>query len=119
VAAASLIHSQPTPTPLDWRGEGGGLAAASLIHSQSTPTPQQQTSYCVGYTIYISTALRQLAPSLSLAVVIFLLFTPPLILLCAVPDLLRFLPFSAISNLVSFLFGNRGMRSIKNMAAFD
>lgn len=48
----------------------------------------------------MTTALRQLAPSLARGPITFLLLTPPLILLCAIPDLRRFLPFSALSNLV-------------------
>lgn len=66
-----------------------------------------QVGYCIGYVIYMSTALQQFAgASLSLAAIVFGLLTPPLICLCLVPDLKHFLPFSFVSNvalLVGFL----------------
>jgi len=66
-----------------------------------------QAGYCIGYVIYMSTALHQFAgESLSLAAIVFGLLTPPLICLCLIPDLKHFLPFSFVSNvalLVGFL----------------
>ena len=63
-----------------------------------------QWGYCTGYAIYMNTALHQLTQThfsrpLSSATIIFGLLTPLLILLCLVPDLKRFLPFSLLSNL--------------------
>lgn len=71
---------------------GSYLVEAALILTQF--------GYCIGYMIYMTTALHQLAPSLGRGAITFLLLTPPLVLLCAIPDLRRFLPFSALSNLV-------------------
>ena len=64
-----------------------------------------QVGYCIGYVIYMATALRQVAgASLSPAAAVFGLLSPLLVLLCLVPDYKHFLPFSFLSN-VALLVG--------------
>eukprot|EP00624_Nannochloropsis_granulata_P007816 evm.model.NODE_9690_length_6523_cov_22.885942.1 len=66
-----------------------------------------QMGYCIGYVIYMSTAIHQFAgESLSLVSIVFGLLALPLFCLCLVPDLKHFLPFTFLSNvalLVGFL----------------
>lgn len=64
-----------------------------------------QAGYCIGYVIYMSTALRQFTgASLSQQVITFGLLFPSLVCLCLVPDLKHFLPFSFASN-IALLMG--------------
>lgn len=65
-----------------------------------------QVGWCIGYTIYINTAIHQFSgdsSSLGSATIIYLILTPAFFLLCCVPDLKHFIPFSTASNLALFI----------------